>query len=79
MEYNTAVANVGIQNAFKLGAFDYDVSYNGLIAGALNKNEDTKLQLMLAEKELAIYQDALMAQLELEKLKLEMAREQLGE
>lgn len=77
MEYNTAVANTGIENTFALGKFDYAVTYKGLIAGAINKAKDTALQLELAQQELAIYGDAMFGQLDLERQKLEAMRNEL--
>jgi hypothetical protein len=77
MDYNTEVANTGIENAFSLGSFDYAVTYKGMIAGALNKMEDTALQLELAEREMEIYHDALLAQLEFERDKFQAIKDEL--
>lgn len=77
MEYNTEVANVGIDNAFALGRFDYNVTYKGMVAGALNQAENTRLQMQLAYAELGYYEEALKLQLDFEREKLEKIKEEM--
>jgi len=76
-EYNTEVANAGIKNAFKMGQFDYAVTYAGMVAGAMNAAEDRALQRELAYAELGYYEEALQMQLEFEREKLDMINKQM--
>lgn len=77
MAYNTSMTNLGIKNTIALGAFDYEVTYNGLVAGAINKSRDTKLQLDLAKLELEYYREAQAKQFELEEKKLQIMADQI--